>query len=238
MLANQMPDSKTPAPKHQHIAFLHTSPVHVEPFERLVRAVDSTLQVDHVVAEDLLADARRLGLNDPGLIQRVHSTILKAGSTGASLVVCTCSTIGSLAERAPTEGQFGTVRIDRAMADQAVKRGPNILLVAALESTIDPTTRLIQESAMTVGAPINIRTLWVADAWQHFEKNDHHRYLLAIARAVELELMARDTGEVNLVVLAQASMAPADKLLEHLGVEVLSSPKLGIQAIIDYLKIL
>jgi len=56
---------------NQHIVFLHTSPVHIDPFERLVRATASTLRVEHIVAASLLAEAQPVGADDPGLIGRV-----------------------------------------------------------------------------------------------------------------------------------------------------------------------
>lgn len=97
-------------PLEKHVTFLHTSPVHVETFEGLMTAVDPNVKVEHVICEELLADAQRLGADDPSLITRVHETMTKAASTGASIVVCTCSTIGGAAERTPTDGslfQFG-----------------------------------------------------------------------------------------------------------------------------------
>ena len=78
----------------QHIAFLHTSPIHVETFDRLVYAANPTLQVEHVVAEELLAEAQRVGADDPALVERVHNAMVNAASTGAAIVVCTCSTVG------------------------------------------------------------------------------------------------------------------------------------------------
>jgi hypothetical protein len=39
-------------------------------------------------------------------------------------------------------------------------------------------------------------------------------------------------GPRDLVLLAQASMAPAAELLTHLGIPVLSSPRLGLEAAI------
>ena len=123
----------------QHVAFLHTSPAHVETFDRLVKAADPAVQVEHVVAEDLLADAQRVGANDPALVERIHAAMAGAASNGAAIVVCTCSTIGGPPERASTGTGFTTARIDRAMANRAVELGPRILIVAALESTLVPT---------------------------------------------------------------------------------------------------
>jgi len=209
----------------RRIAFLHTSPVHVETFERLTRAADPTVEIEHVVAEDLLADAQRVGPNDAALVGRVQQAMAKAASNGAALVVCTCSTIGGSAERTPARGGFGVARIDRAMADRAVELGPRILIVAAVESTLRPTRELVQESAAALRKDVKIEELLVPGAWPHFMSGDHAAYVSAVADAVRPA-----SGRADVVVLAQASMAPAAGLLEDLGVEVLSSPALGVQS--------
>lgn len=209
----------------RRIAFLHTSPVHVETFERLTKAADPTVEIEHVVAEDLLADAQRVGASDPALIARVHEAMTKAASSGASLVVCTCSTIGGSAERTPTRGGFAVARIDRAMADRAVKQGPRILIVAAVESTVRPTRELVQESAAALRKNVKIEELLVPGAWPHFLRGDRAAYAAAVAEAVRPA-----AARTDVVVLAQASMAPAAALLADLGVEVLASPVLGVQS--------
>lgn len=58
--------------------FLHTSPAHVDTFERLLRAADRTLRVEHRVEEGLLTEAQRLGADDPALIARVQGSVMSA----------------------------------------------------------------------------------------------------------------------------------------------------------------
>ncbi len=215
----------------QHIAFLHTSPVHVETFERLVRDAYPALKVEHLVKEDLLAEAQQVGPTSPILIARVHEAMRSAASSGASIVACTCSTIGGAAERTPTEGCFLAVRIDRAMADKAVKRGPKILVVAALESTLQPTIELIQESASQSNLQVELQVALARDAWPHFTKGNRDSYIQAVVQAVRSEPI-----HANVIVLAQASMAPAVECLQELGVEVLSSPSIGVQEILERLR--
>ena len=213
--------------RRRHVAFLHTSPVHVETFDRLVKAADPALQVDHIVAEALLSDAQRVGVNDPALVQRVHHAMREAAANGAAMVVCTCSTIGSIAERTPPQPGRGFARIDRAMADRAVRLGPRILMVVALRSTLEPTAQLISESAAALRAEVALQTLWVEGAWPHFERGDRAAYIDAVVAAVR----AAPRG-FDVVVLAQASMADAADALQDLGVEVLTSPRLGVQALL------
>jgi len=218
-------------PMPEHVTFLHTSPVHVETFERLVKAVDPDVQTTHIVAEDLLVDARVLGLQDANLVGRVHKAMIDAASNGSAIVACTCSTIGGVAERTPTDGQFKAVRIDRAMADRAVRSGPNILVVAALESTLQPTTELIRESAVALASEVTIRHLVVEGAWSHFEHGDRDAYVDTVVAAVRSAPAGADV-----IVLAQASMAPAAERLHDLGIEVLSSPTLGVKSIVGQLR--
>jgi len=211
----------------RRIAFLHTSARHVATFDRLLKAADPGVQVDHLVAEPLLDDARRDGVHDPALIRRVHAAMSEAAAHGASVVACTCSTIGGIAERAPAPAGRTFTRIDRAMADRAVQLGPRVLIVAALASTLQPTAHLIGESAAAAHASLVLQTLCVDGAWPHFERGDHAAYIDAVAAAVRA---ARRTFDV--VVLAQASMADAADALHDLGVPVLASPQLGVQAML------
>jgi hypothetical protein len=211
------------------IAFLHTSPVHVPTFDRLMQELAPTLHVAHSVREDLLADAQQEGVDSPGLIGRVHAALAEAASTGAAVVVCTCSTLGGIAEDSDGLAACRVTRIDRAMADLAARSGPQVLLVAALHSTLGPTAALLQTSARRLGAGLDIDSLVVADAWAHFQAGDHTRYIDTVATAVA------NAAPAGTVVLAQASMAPAAERLAVRGISALTSPRLGVEHAIGLL---
>lgn len=212
-------------PSNEHaLAFLHTAQVHVPTFERLVREIAPDLRVRHVVREDLLADARAVGADDAGLIARVHHAMHEAASSGATVVVCTCSTLGAIAERTPTGEAFAALRIDRAMAERAVRTGPRVLIVAALESTLAPTMALVLSAAQNAGVVVQPRQLLVAQAWSHFQSGDIAGYVETLAGAIRAA-----SGTADVVVLAQASMAPVETALADLGIDVLSSPAPGVR---------
>ncbi len=69
-----------------------------------------------------------------------------------AVVVCTCSTIGGSAEQTRLPHGQSVLRVDRAMAERAVEIGSRIVVAAALESTLAPTTELIQDVAAQQGA--------------------------------------------------------------------------------------
>ena len=205
------------------LAFLHTARSHVQTFERLVREIAPELEVRHLVMEELLADARVVGIGSAELVKRVHEAMREAASEGATVVVCTCSTIGGIAEKTATGGAFSALRIDRAMADRAVRTGRHVLIVAAVESTLEPTMALILSAATQAGVGTRPSVLLVEEAWAHFQAGDTGRYVETLAAAIRGEV-----GKADVVVLAQASMAPVTPLLADLGIDVLSSPGLGV----------
>ena len=215
------------AAPREALAFLHTALVHVPTFEGLVREIAPGLRVRHLVREDLLADARAVGLtgvDDAGLAARVHQAMHEAAAGGATVVVCTCSTLGAIAERTPTGNAFKALRIDRAMADRAVRTGPRVLIVAALHSTLAPTTELVVSAARDAGVAVQPRQLLVEGAWARFQSGDSAGYVDTLARAIR-----QGASTADVVVLAQASMAPVANMLADLGIDVLSSPVPGVR---------
>lgn len=65
----------------------------------------------------------------------------------------------------------------------------------------------------------------------HFIRGNHEAYRDTVMMAVQAA-----AGMATTVVLAQASMAPAAFALRDLGVEVLSSPALSVQRILQQLE--
>jgi hypothetical protein len=216
-------------PKHEAhmpktLTFLHTSPVHIATFDKLLAEADPSIPAKHIVDESLLQDARAYGITED-LRQRIARTLKDAIADDAAVVVCTCSTIGGCAEQADHDSDRPIVRVDRAMAERAVAIGARIVVVAALASTLAPTRQLIQEVADRAGKAIAIVDVLCEDAWAHFERGDQEGYLASVASCVR---RAAPAGDV--VVLAQASMAGAAALCDDVRIPILSSPQLGLEA--------
>jgi hypothetical protein len=206
------------------LAFLHTLAANLAVFDALATARRPDLRVRHAVGDDLLNEARATGVT-AGLTTRVHDAMRDLASTGAKIVVCTCSTIGGAAEATETGGRFIAMRIDRPMADRAVALGPHVLVAAALASTFEPTRLLLEDSARRANVPLHLQERLIEGAWTHFEHGDPDRYYQTIAEA-----LTSDVSRFGAVVLAQASMAPAADRCRNGSVPILSSPRLGVEA--------
>jgi len=206
--------------------FLHTADGHVDLFTGLLTRLSPEDDAVHVVDPSLLTDARRRGGVDDDLRTRIGARLEALAARGAARVVCTCSTIGGPSEEIGRAAGVDVLRVDRPMARMAVAGGDRIAVVAALESTIGPTHDLLARTAEQAGRHVTVVDAPCLEAWAHFEAGAHDRYHAAIASHLE----SLDTT-VDVIVLAQASMAPVEALV-RLRSLVLSSPRTAVMALV------
>ncbi len=210
------------------LTFLHTAPVHIATFDRLLLEIEPRIPVGHIVDETLLHDARQAGAITPHLAQRVHDIVLNALKDGAAVVVCTCSSIGGSVEHVGASTDQTIMRIDRAMSDRAVALGTRIVVVAALATTLEPTRQLLVNVAQEAGKVIEVIEVVSPTAWRAFEAGNQAQYLAEIAATLR---EAAAMGDV--IVLAQASMAGAVNLCPDITIPILTSPRLGVEAAVQ-----
>ncbi|MET7598261.1 arylsulfatase [Streptomyces sp. NPDC004082] len=206
------------------LALLHTSPAHIPVFDALRDEFHPVLRLRHLVAEDLLARARVEGPD--AVTGDVRAALDRAVAEGAGAVLCTCSTIGAVAEAAGAG--VPVLRVDRPMAAAAVAVGPRVVVLATVESTLAPTVALVEEEARRAGRPADVRTFLVDGAFARFEAGDTHGCARLVAKAADA------VTDADVIVLAQASMAPAQHLTTT-AVPVLASPRPGLAAGADAL---
>ncbi|MFC8511015.1 aspartate/glutamate racemase family protein [Streptomyces sp. NPDC057411] len=203
------------------LALLHTSPVHVPVFDGLRDRHHPGLGLRHLVHEELLDRARAEGPD--AVAGEVGAVLTRAVADGARAVLCTCSTIGAVAEAQAAALGVPVLRVDRPMAAEAMRDGRLVVVVAALASTVEPTMELLREES--TDRTTFVRSLVLPEAWQRFEAGDRDGYLDAVAGAVD----RIDPSRGTVVVLAQASMADAVERVRT-PLRVLSSPASGLAA--------
>jgi hypothetical protein len=119
------------------------------------------------------------------------------------------------------------VRIDDAMAALAVLTADTIGVAATLKTTLNPTSKLLQEKAREADKTISLHPLLMNDAYQALMAGNREKHDFILSQA--LTKLAEQT---ELVVLAQASM---DGVVGRFPPEeqhkYLSSPRLAMQQI-------
>lgn len=208
------------------IAFLHTGAVVIAPVMELAREVlpgASTVNyLDDKIVADLGDSERAASVPD-----RVTDLVKAAQSAGADVVMLTCSSISQLA--APISAAVGipVLRIDEAMADAAVRTGDRIAVLATLPTTCAPTLALIRERADLAGRDPQIVSEVIEGAFAAVSSGDRDAHDRLVAAAIE-----RNAADVDVIVLAQASMASAASAVE-VDVPVLTSLEPGIRRLSD-----
>jgi Asp/Glu/hydantoin racemase len=202
------------------IAFLHTADVHVATFDGIFADLGTDAHLVHRVEPELLARARSHGLE----AVRAETTKALADLASADAVVCTCSTLGPLADR--FSENFGHVfRIDRPVMEEACKIGGRVLVAICLESTRAPTLALLEQCATQMNQKINVEVHLCDTAWPFFEAGDIDGFADSISRSIREKL--GELGGSDCIVLAQASMRVAADMLGDVGVPILTSPLLA-----------
>ena len=192
------------------IGFVHTVPALAEVFERDLRDAAPHAEASHRVDAGMLARAREIGV-DATVDARVAELVAELADEGVDAVLVTCSSIGESAERAAVASSVPVVRVDAAMAAEAVAlaghgdgRPGRIVVLATVEATLGPTVRLLRRATSGEGAAPTVQTRLLADALRARESGDQSVHDALVAEAVREEAERADV-----VVLAQASMAQA-----------------------------
>jgi hypothetical protein len=207
------------------LGLLHTAAGHRARFDRLLAELaPPNVGWVHCVREVLLRQAldtfpvNTMAAGIEGALATLHSQ-------GAAQVLCTCSSVGGMAEQVGRQIGLPTLRLDRPMAEAAVAAGRHLLVAACLPSTLGPTTQLLNEVAHAQDRRIEIETLLMENAWPLFQAGDESGFTRHIA-----SIIANTRPRPDAIVLAQASMAAAADLLKQSPVPVFSSPRLGVAA--------
>ena len=204
------------------LTFLHTSPAHTATFDLLLQELAPNVSVEHIISEAYLDEARTHGLT-ANLRAKVVNTLIYAADR-ADVVICTCSTIGGYSQAAAQQTDRPVLRVDQPMAARAVALGSRIIVAATLTSTLEPTRELILTTASAADKDVVLIDLFCEGAWELFEQGDQDAFANTIANTLRASATQGDV-----IVLAQASMAPAAALCQDLPIPVLSSPRLAVE---------
>ena len=207
------------------IAIIHTSFVIVEGITELFNKIIPEAKLVHIVDDSLLPEILAEKRITKKVIRRMLSYFKAAEDTGADVIFNVCSTVGEVADIAAKIIDTPIVKIDEKMAEEAVARSSKIGVAATLQSTMDPTCRLIEKKAAEAGKKITIeRTLCPGafDALISGNKDEHDR--------IVMEHVSQLAEKVEIIVFAQSTMARLlDKMDKDLAERILTSPERGVR---------
>lgn len=208
----------------QRLGIVHTvsqlAPTFAELAGELLRGVETTVIADELLLKRTVRD----GAIDDVTRDRLRGHVAALADFGVDAVLVTCSSIGGVVDEIGSGADIPVLRVDRAMAERAVTLGATVGVLATLPTTLAPTTELVEAAARETGGTVEVVSRLCDGAFAALERGDRAQH-----DAIIKEELDRLAAEVDVVVLAQASMAriaaarPPDETL------VLSSPRLAME---------
>ena len=207
---------------------IHTSSTLIEPFKKLCDELLPNVEVLNIADDSLIRDVIAEGTVSDAVSQRLRGHLQSADSGGADLIMVTCSSIGGAAEASQSSVSAPVLRVDQAMADQAVATGKRIGVIATLPTTLAPTVDLIQRRAQVAGKSIEVNAKLCDGAFGELMSGNASEHDRMVREALD-DLMQ----SVDVIVLAQASMARVVAQLpdDPTRKPILSSPRLAIESL-------
>ncbi|SEF84958.1 Asp/Glu/Hydantoin racemase [Nonomuraea solani] len=201
------------------LGLVHTSATLVEVFAKLCAEHLPGVGTFNIVDDSLIKNTIAAGRLTPQTARRVAGHIGSAEAAGADHILVTCSSIGAAVEAAEPLTGVPVTRVDRPMADRAVALGRRIGVLATLSTTLEPTADLVRRRAG--GKDVELTARLCEGAFEALMSGDAATHDARVAAALT-EL----AGQVDVVVLAQASMA---RVVVDVQVPVLASPPLAME---------
>jgi Asp/Glu/hydantoin racemase len=216
----------------KRLALIHTVAGLVPRFRELAAELMPDVETFDIVDETLLRDATREGRVSLDTARRLFAHLAAAERHGADAILVTCSSVGGVVDAARPFAGVPLLRVDQAMAEQAVERGTRIGVLATLWSTLRPTAVLIERTARESEREVEVRDRLCDGAFEALREGDTERHDQLVREGLR-ELI----GWADVIVLAQASMARVvDSLSEdERRTPILSSPRLGMERMRDIL---
>lgn len=210
----------------RRICLIHTAPLMVQLFTPLCRDWLPDVKVTQIINESMIKDTIEAGRVRQPTIDALHTFADACFKLGTELVMVTCSSIGPAVDLIQSRFQRPVLRVDEPMAEAAVARGQRIGVAATLLTTLEPTSELLRRKAREAGKQVELVECVCEGAFEAVMAGDADMHDLLVSKA-----MINKLGEVDVIVLAQASMARvADRLPPGaLTAPVLSSPPLAME---------
>jgi len=208
------------------LAIIYTNFGIVDMLKLLADEMLPGVEVVNIVDDSLLNDARASGV-EGGVGARMQRYFDAAEATGASVILNSCSSVGATVDAA--RGRLGVpvLKIDEPLADEAIRHGKRVAVLATVESTLKPTCELIEAKARESGADIEIGTFLCEGGLELFLAGrvvEHNQRVAETARAA--------AEDHDVIVFAQGSMSAAVRAAQEIvSVPVLSSPVLALERI-------
>ena len=208
------------------VVLIHTSPVSLNDLKALFKEIVPEVEMVNIIDDSLLEEVKKNNGLTPDIISRMCAYVQVADSMHPDLIFNQCSSVGEAFDLARQQVSCKTLKIDEPMAEEAIRLGKKIGVVATVASTMAPSSNLVRRTALKAGKDVEVREYLVNGALDILMAGDvdkHNALLISAIRKAE--------AENDVVVLAQGSMTAILPLLKETEKPVLTSPRLAVERV-------
>lgn len=206
------------------VVMIHTSPVSLTDLKESIKELLPDVELVNIIDDSLLEEVKQNGGINAQIISRMSSYVQIAHGLKPDLIFNQCSSVGEAFDIAKQTTDIKTLKIDEAMAEEAVALGSRIGVVATVASTMKPSCNLVKRKAQDIQKEVIIQEYLVNGALDILmkEKNvEKHNALI-------LEAIEEAEKTCDVIVLAQGSMTSILPYVKNCSKPVLTSPRRAI----------
>lgn len=174
----------------------------IEPFANPWLKVNPDVEIINIMDDSLLTESLAHGGPNEAVMRRMVHYYLAAESTGADVLMCSCTTMGPCTRLARKMIAKPVFNIDEPMAVEAVRAGKVIGILATVPTSAPATRELLNIEAVNQGKDIVLKTVINEQAFKHLLAGEIDRHNELVCD--ELEKLQK---EVDVIALGQISLA-------------------------------
>ena len=212
------------------IAVIHTSLTIYPNIDREILRQIPDAEIHNIIDSKLLSDVMKAGGVTEEIKRRMTMYVLAAESMGADIILNACSSVGEAFDVAKSSTNIPCLKIDQAMAENAVLAGSRIAVYGTVGTTLDPSARLIERVANAQSKDVTVTKYLIDGAFEILAAGDVETH-----NNMVLKKIMETSKDHDVLVLAQASMAVLVPKLSDFTQPVLYSLVSGISRLKDCL---
>lgn len=215
----------------KRVGVVHTFLYSVEDIKAQFKQQLPDVEMINIIDDSLLQEALANKGITPWIISRMCDYYTNLQELGCVVALNQCSSVGEASDVAGKLVKMPIVKIDGPMAQKAAELGSKVAVIATAISTVEPSSRLVEQKAREAGKKVTVNRCYVEGAYECLlktgDKAKHNE--MVIAKVKE----AAETNDV--IVLAQGSMYHLMPFFKDVKVPVLTSLETGIAQIKAYI---
>ena len=213
------------------VVLVHGTHVVIPIMEKAIKSVTNRIEVYHILNELLLAKLLEVGFITPEIQWRFTQLIVEGAYLSPDIIIVTGSSFGPCVKISQKMVSPPIIRIDEKMAEEAVKWGNKIAIVATEKTTIKPTTSLIKKQADILKKTVSIETILCQGALDLLRKGENKQHDSIIINS----LREHKLHDFDVIVLAQLSTSRVQSQVESIFNKKVFSSLNSITKIIEEL---